>query len=246
VLSRDVLGWALALHKVSGEDRADCEGDASGARLEMEDPRARDPRRPPFEIASSQRLLAFLVAGGALAGLIALLSVQCAMGPQHARAYPSRSLPPEPRQRMLLAEGPSEDYFPCSDCHEDEPTNREVRELEDDHEDIELAHGDLWCLHCHDADDRDRLHLADATPIGFEESWKLCVQCHGNKLADWRAGVHGKRVGHWWGEREVWTCVSCHGPHAPRFQALEPKRPPRPPREIALRARERSEEDSRE
>jgi hypothetical protein len=212
----------------------------------MEDPRAGGPRQPPSDGASSQRLLGFVVAGGVLAGLMALLSVECAGGGQHARAYPSRSLEPQPEQRILPAEAPGEDYFPCSDCHEDEPTNRRVRELEDDHEDIELAHGDLWCLHCHDADDRDRLHLADATKVEFEESWRLCLQCHGHKQSEWRAGVHGKRVGHWWGEREVWTCVSCHTPHAPRFQAIEPKPPPSPPHEITLRATARNREDASE
>jgi hypothetical protein len=212
----------------------------------MEDPRAGDPRRPPPNGAFSPRLLGFLIAGGALAGLLAFLSVECAPGPQQARAYPSRSLAPQPEQRILPAEGPSEDYFPCSDCHEDEPTNRLVRELEDDHEDIEIAHGDLWCLHCHDADDRDRLHLADATKVEFVDSWQLCLQCHGHKQAEWRAGVHGKRVGHWWGERDVWTCVSCHRPHAPRYQAIEPKPPPKPPHEITLRATARSRKDASE
>lgn len=52
------------------------------------------------------------------------------------------------------------------------------------------------------------------------------MQCHGVTQASWRAGVHGKRVGNWWGEREVWTCVSCHRPHAPHFRSIEPKPPP--------------------
>lgn len=207
---------------------------------------ARDPRRPQPDGASPRRLLAFLIVGAAFAGLIALLSVECAPGPQHARAYPSRSLPPEPEQRIMPAKGPDDYYFPCSDCHEDEPTNRAVRELEDDHEDIALVHGDLWCLHCHDADDRDRLHLADGKRVQFEDSWRLCVQCHGHKQEQWRAGVHGKRVGHWWGEKEVWTCVSCHQPHAPHFQPIEPRPPPMPPHRITLRSTPRSKEDVRE
>jgi hypothetical protein len=213
----------------------------------VDDSGPRDPRQTqPESDASPQRLLAFLVVGAVLAGLAAFLSAECALGPQHARAYPSRSLPPQPEQQILPAKGPSKDYFPCSDCHADQLTNRAVRELEDDHEDIALSHGDLWCLHCHDADDRDRLHLADGTTIGFEDSWRLCVQCHGNKQAQWRAGVHGKRVGHWWGAKEVWTCVSCHSPHAPHYQAIAPKPAPMPPQRIMLRGAARSEEDHRE
>jgi hypothetical protein len=207
--------------------------------------RDRGPGRPTPGGVSPQRLLAFLIAGAALAGLTALLSVECAMGQQHARAYASRSLPAEPEQRVLPAKGPSDDYFPCSDCHEKEPTNRLVRPLEDDHEDIVLSHGDLWCLHCHDADDRNRLHLADGTRIEFADSSQLCLQCHGQRRQDWLTGVHGKRVGHWWGEREVWTCVSCHSPHAPRFQPIEPLPPPKPPQQITLRSA-RSAEDPHE
>jgi hypothetical protein len=210
------------------------------------DDEARDPREAPPEDDSPQPLLRSLIAGGALVGVVAFISMQCAGNPEYTRDYPSRSLPPEPEQRFLPAAGPDEYYFPCSDCHEDEPTDRTVRQLEDDHEDIALAHGDLWCLHCHDADDRDHLHLADGAKVDFADSSRLCLQCHGQQEAPWRAGVHGKRVGHWWGEREVWTCVSCHQPHAPRYQPIAPKPPPVPPSQIMLRLTARSGEDARE
>jgi len=84
--------------------------------------------------------------------------------------------------------------------------------------------------------DGDELHLADDSRIGFEESWRLCTQCHGVKLADWRAGVHGKRTGSWWGPKEYWSCVACHDPHSPRFESLEPMRPPARPEAIRLAA----------
>jgi hypothetical protein len=58
--------------------------------------------------------------------------------------------------------------------------------------------------------------------VEFEESWRLCTQCHGKKLADWRAGVHGKRTGNWRGAKEYRTCVVCHDPHSPPFQPIEP------------------------
>jgi hypothetical protein len=127
-----------------------------------------------------------------------------------------------------------EEYFPCSDCHEDEETNRTVRMLEEEHTELELEHGELWCLHCHDMEDRDRLHLADGRLVPFEESWELCTQCHAQKLAAWRAGIHGKRTGHWWGPKEYQTCIACHAPHSPRFKPLEPKPPPKRADEIRL------------
>jgi ferredoxin len=67
----------------------------------------------------------------------------------------------------------------------------------DMHDEIVLKHDEehRWCLDCHDASDRDALHLASGEPVPFEESYRLCGQCHGEKYRDWRAGVHGRRTG---------------------------------------------------
>jgi hypothetical protein len=195
----------------------------------------------PADHASSPppryQLATWTLLGLAVVLVLGLFSVRCELGPDTARAYPSRSLPPEPAPTLQSPTPASEEYFPCSDCHADEPTDRTERVLADDHEDLALSHGSNWCLHCHDAEQRDMLHLADETLVRFEESWRLCTQCHAKKLADWRAGVHGKRTGHWWGPKEYRTCVVCHDPHAPRFKPLAPKPPPRRPEAIALEGR---------
>lgn len=130
----------------------------------------------------------------------------------------------------------SEGVFPCTDCHDNKElkANRTRRELQDAHDDIILKHDaeHRWCLDCHDADNRDRLHLASGQPVSFEESYQLCGQCHGEKYRDWRAGVHGRRSGHWNGEKTYLLCVHCHSPHQPRFKPIAPKpapfRPVRP------------------
>ena len=125
----------------------------------------------------------------------------------------------------------SEGIFPCMDCHEDLETNREPREMEDFHEEIVLYHGgeDRWCLDCHDPLNRDVLRLANGSPVPFEESYRLCGQCHGEKYRDWRAGVHGKRVGSWSGKKTYMLCAHCHNPHDPRFKPLAPMGTPVPP-----------------
>jgi hypothetical protein len=123
----------------------------------------------------------------------------------------------------------SDGIFPCTECHnKDLPTNRTRRTLTDMHDDITLKHDEehRWCLDCHDADNRDRLHLASGEPVAFEESYRLCGQCHGEKYRDWRAGVHGRRVGQWNGPKRYLLCVNCHNPHQPRFKALAPKPAP--------------------
>jgi hypothetical protein len=123
----------------------------------------------------------------------------------------------------------SEDFiFPCSECHADMEVNTERRELVDMHDDIVLNHGpeDRWCLDCHNAGDRDHLRLVNGALIGFDESYKLCGQCHGTIFRDWKEGIHGRRRGYWDGAKEYLLCAHCHNPHAPKFQALKPLPPP--------------------
>lgn len=88
------------------------------------------------------------------------------------------------------------------------------------------------CLDCHDPQDRDRLRLANGTRVKFEESYRLCGQCHGPKLRDWKLGLHGKRTGEWNGQREYLLCAHCHNPHEPAFAPMKPLPPPPRPEEI--------------
>jgi hypothetical protein len=135
----------------------------------------------------------------------------------------------QPAERVEVPPPPfSEGIFPCSACHADLPVNRTRRELSDMHTDIVLKHDEehRWCLDCHDAENRDVLHLAGGERLPFDESYRLCGQCHGEKLRDWRAGVHGRRSGEWNGHRTYLLCAHCHNPHQPRFAPLEPKPAP--------------------
>ena len=132
------------------------------------------------------------------------------------KAYP---VPPPPFSEVI---------FPCSDCHADMEPNPERRELVDMHEDIILDHaeGQRWCLDCHNLNDRDSLRLVSGELIPFTESYRLCGQCHGDKLRDWKVGVHGKRTGYWNGEKQYLLCAHCHNPHSPSFKPLQPMPPP--------------------
>ena len=120
--------------------------------------------------------------------------------------------------------------FPCNDCHGDMSPNPTRRVLTDMHDDISgiFDHDseNRWCLDCHDVNNRDSLRLASGKLLDFKESYKLCGQCHGDKLRDWRVGVHGKRTGEWNGKKEYLLCVSCHNPHSPRFQPIKPEPAP--------------------
>jgi len=143
--------------------------------------------------------------------------------------------PPDLRQDLRVEAPPppfSDGIFPCSNCHAEMQPDRTRRVLVAMHDDIQLKHDEehRWCLDCHDAENRDFLHLANGEHVAFEESYRVCGQCHGEKYRDWRAGVHGRRVGAWNGEKSYLLCPHCHNPHQPRFKALQPKPAPKPPR----------------
>ncbi|NOY36196.1 MAG: hypothetical protein GXO83_01315 [Chlorobi bacterium] len=124
----------------------------------------------------------------------------------------------------------SEGIFPCSECHAEMVPNPHRRKLEYMHVKIDSMFDhdskNRWCLDCHDLNNRDSLRLASGKLIGFNESQKLCGQCHGDKYRDWKVGVHGKRTGYWKGPKEYLLCVHCHNPHSPKFKPLAPMPPP--------------------
>ncbi|MBI2441779.1 MAG: hypothetical protein HYV35_10465 [Lentisphaerae bacterium] len=128
-------------------------------------------------------------------------------------------LPPPPLQK---------ETWPCSQCHDKDTSNPERRVLSAAHEEIVLKHDEehRWCLDCHDFADRDKLHLASGEKVSFEESYRLCGQCHGPTYRDWRLGIHGRRTGYWNGSKSYLLCVHCHSPHEPKFKPLTPLPPP--------------------
>jgi len=181
-------------------------------------------------------LATWVVLGLAVVLVGGLMAVRMEPQPDTSREYPSRPLIPDGTNVLLPAPEIDDEYLPCGDCHEsnDAQTNITVRELEEDHDEMEFSHGNLWCLHCHDKESRDSLHLSDGSLVAFEDSWQLCTQCHAEKLPDWRAGVHGKRTGYWRGPQEYRTCVVCHDAHDPPFKSIAPRPAPKRPEEIRL------------
>jgi hypothetical protein len=173
------------------------------------------------------------VAGTALAALAGAACSAEEAGSAEPVALASVATTPPVVEEIEVPPPPfSEGVFPCSDCHDPTiPVNSRKRTLAIAHQEIVLRHDEehRWCLDCHAAGDRDKLHLASGELLDFGESYKLCGQCHGDKYRDWKAGVHGRRSGDWDGHKTYLLCVNCHNAHAPAFQPLVPKPPPRRP-----------------
>jgi len=123
----------------------------------------------------------------------------------------------------------------CNVCHaqlEPDPTPRELAGPTSPNHQFELKHGEgrFWCLTCHDPVNRDKLRLLNGEKIGFDESTKLCSQCHGKVFKDWTDHIHGKWVGEWGEEaKPEKVCVDCHDPHDPVFGKLVPEPAPEKP-----------------
>jgi len=136
-------------------------------------------------------------------------------------------------------------FMPCTSCHNGQtvpyPKDKKPRLLMM-HQDIvensmDLQHGRqaIWCLDCHNPRNRDTLIDNLGEEISFNQPQRLCGKCHGQIYGDWRAGVHGKRIGNWakGDKKRWWVCTECHNPHmvqVKRFQPIKPEPVPEYPR----------------
>lgn len=118
-------------------------------------------------------------------------------------------------------------FYPCDQCHASMEPSAEIRPLDTIH-DAELDHGRgrIWCLSCHDLENRNYLRTLLDEPVDFDEAHIVCGGCHADRHKDWTFGVHGKRVANWSGDRIQYACTHCHNPHSPAIPSRAPKPPP--------------------
>ncbi len=179
-----------------------------------------------------QRILFAIVLSLMLAG-----DLSAAPAPKAAKPSPAApAAAKETREEFSVPPPPfSEGMFPCSSCHASMEVNTKKRELKDAHTEVRLHHAETmrWCLDCHDAKNRDKLRLYNGELIDFTKSYFLCGECHGNIFRDWKAGIHGKRQGYFYGsgKRTYLLCVHCHDSHVPKFKPIKPEPPPIRPKE---------------
>ena len=105
--------------------------------------------------------------------------------------------------------------------------------------DFQHGRGRIWCLDCHHPTKRNMLVDHSGDPVSMDQPQLLCGKCHGDKLRDWRDGIHGKRIGEFvnMGKKRWFTCTECHNAHNVQdgernrgFIQLQPESPPQLPR----------------
>ena len=171
------------------------------------------------------------------------LRAATARGQTTADAPPFTVVPRQDRMRN----------FPCTKCHDNKFVDGRVRDLREEHTNLTFEHGGgrFWCYDaCHKGTDIDNLVSIRGSRIAYDESYKLCGQCHYQRL-DWFFGGNGKRqgawedqrkipvtadelkvedrdqIGRWGGERVILNCTECHNPHSPSIKAFEPSPAPK-------------------
>ncbi|MBB6461932.1 hypothetical protein [Flammeovirga kamogawensis] len=112
--------------------------------------------------------------------------------------------------------------FKCSNCHSKplSAMQRNDGKYKKSHWNLELKHANadvMNCQTCHTANDMDHLHTLTNGTVKFNDSYKVCAQCHSSQFKDWKGGAHGKRLGGWAKPIAKQTCVGCHNPHKPAF-----------------------------
>lgn len=119
--------------------------------------------------------------------------------------------------------------FPCSQCHKDGKFKKEIKlPLTEQHQQFQTKHmeGDTDCYRCHDKNNFDQFILDKERTVQFDDSYLLCMHCHGDKKSDWENGIHGKQTGFWDGEKKRLSCTACHNPHTPKIAPTMPERGP--------------------
>ena len=116
----------------------------------------------------------------------------------------------------------------CAACHATRRpnlANKLPSDLNEFHTSLELVHGNIACMSCHNQNDYDSLKLADGSRVEFQNVMTLCAQCHGQQAREFDLGIHGGMTGYWdlsRGGQQKNNCVDCHHPHKPAFPKMKP------------------------
>ncbi len=110
----------------------------------------------------------------------------------------------------------------CKDCHN---SKKKLRADVTKHNEVKLHHAGketMNCKTCHQKDQVWDLKTLNKKKVSINHPYKVCMQCHFKQADEWSNGVHGKRVGGWYGKKVRKNCTGCHNPHEPGFKSRWP------------------------
>lgn len=177
-----------------------------------------------------KRWLHVVLAGaGGMALAVAMLSTVVLAEGDESSAEPEAAEPARPAATVTVNQRAAGlRNYPCSQCHDKIELQKPTTPPRAPHNLMTFKHmpGIEMCVQCHVRDDMDHLQLFTEEKISFDESDRICGQCHPEKHHDWTLGIHGKVVGSWQTTRVRYTCADCHAPHDPRYRHTKTLPPP--------------------
>ncbi|NAS13652.1 cytochrome c3 family protein [Poritiphilus flavus] len=118
--------------------------------------------------------------------------------------------------------------YACTECHSKPLSElQQARDQQQAHWEIKIKHANsqtMNCATCHNPGDMNHLNSLAGIEIDFNQSYRLCAQCHSSQFEDWKGGAHGKNIGGWANPRAAMSCVNCHNPHEPQIASKWPVR----------------------
>ncbi len=135
------------------------------------------------------------------------------------------------RSFRALARTDQLERYPCSGCHVSDQKIRPSEELNPvnrrAHWKQSLNHGEaeeMDCGTCHGNEPQNQLRTPGGSSVSFDRPDRLCGNCHGQQVRDWKGGSHGKQYRFWqWNDQPVrYNCTTCHDPHDPSFKKRWP------------------------
>lgn len=127
--------------------------------------------------------------------------------------------------------------FPCEKCHKGFKLGVLAGAVDYPHKGLPLHHMEELrkCTFCHSSRNPNFLNLLDGELVSYDESYKVCQQCHGPTAYNWSRGMHGRLTGQWNGERTIYVCVTCHQAHDPKFKPMAPAVAPFMPERVIIK-----------
>jgi hypothetical protein len=119
--------------------------------------------------------------------------------------------------KLIISTNLSETSLDCFTCH-----NQSLGAHSN------LGTGEQACLICHD-NFAMQPHTLNGTLLTNATISNLCANCHREKYAEWKLGIHGTHGLNYTSTGVAPSCVTCHNPHIPDLPSIQTLAAPEKP-----------------